>query len=74
MRHVVSVPTLADLRTFKGEPDSVILLLGKNTVGDGLGGTYRWYSGLGGSDSPSTMETLMVTNVVNGYWKKVHFS
>jgi len=70
IKHVISCPTMADLRTLVGTENSVALLLGGTTPGDSKAGIYRWVSSTG-TDSLAYMEKITVTGNTTGYWSRV---
>lgn len=66
------VNTLTDLRTYPPSTNATVLLIGKATVGDGLGGFYRWDSSSVAIEDSTYLNTI-VSSVpdITGRWVRV---
>lgn len=71
VEHVISKNTLADLKLTPGTTENVIITLGQNTKGDGLGALYYWDSTSTDAEESVYWSTVIATGVTTGRWKKV---
>lgn len=71
IRHVTSVTTIVDLKTFIGYDKNPVLVLGKTTVGDGMAAHYYWDDTSTEVEDSIYLNTVAVTDVPIGRWKKV---
>lgn len=70
LQHVISLPTMADLKLTQGAPNLAVLLLGRDVVDDDKGGFYMWMEG-SAAESLTYMETVLVDGVTTGYWRRL---
>lgn len=70
LKHIVSVDTLADLKTIKGT-NNIVINIGKNTMGDGLGALYFWDAANVEAEDTIYNNIVKATGVTTGRWKKV---
>lgn len=71
MRHIAVANILADLQTVTPTDGDLLFLLGKNNVGDGLGGFYRY-----DANSTATVDNVFLNSVASttttaGRWVRV---
>lgn len=71
VKHIISLNTLADLKLMPGQDTNPILLLGKTNIGDGFAAHYYWDDNSVDVDDPTYLNTVKVTAVDIGRWKKV---
>jgi len=62
----LSFSTLSDLRSQGSTPNSIALLNGLSTIGDGNGGTYMWNATSTATDDGFI--TVKVNNITTGRW------
>jgi len=70
LKHIVSVDTLADLKTIKGT-NNIVINIGKLAMGDGLGALYFWDVNSLETEDTVYNNVVKATNVTTGRWKKV---
>lgn len=70
-KHITSVTTLAELKTFTGYDKNPVLLLGNSSVGDGSAAHYYWDDASTETEDLTYMNIISVTGVPTGRWKKV---
>lgn len=70
LQHVVTVPTLADLQAFAGNPGSTALLLGRVTMGDNDAAMFYWDATSTESAESTYLNVVVATGVATGRWKR----
>lgn len=69
---LIVVNSLAELQAQTGAADTVALITGKVTRGDGQGGFYWWDPVSVEAESLSYMLVIAVTGVATGRWKRIN--
>jgi len=68
--NTIKVKNIAELKTRKGTPESVVEVLGYYTEGDGGGGSFYWNNTSTETDNGGTI--FQVTSVATGRWKRIY--
>lgn len=71
VRHVTSVANVAELKTFAGYDKNPVLILGNVSVGDGSAAHYYWDDNSTDPEDSVYLNTIAVTGITTGRWKKV---
>lgn len=69
--HITSVSTIAELKKNPGKDKNPVLILGNLSVGDGGAAHYYWDDVSVEAEDPIYFNTIAVTGVSTGRWKKV---
>lgn len=69
--HIIGAKTLAELKTMAGNDKNPVMLLGKDTIGDGFAAHYYWDDASTEAEDTVYYNIVQATNVTNGRWKKV---
>ncbi len=74
MQHVGIFNTLADMKTTTGNAGGAYLLLGRNAINDGQGGTFVWDAASAETENLTYLAIVQATGVTTGRYKKVFLS
>lgn len=69
--HIIGAKTLAELKTMSGSDKNPILLLGKDTIGDGFAAHYYWDDASTDPEDTMYYNVVQATGVTTGRWRKV---
>ena len=69
LQQIVNV--MADLKAMTPAANQNILLIGKTTVGDGLGGFYRWDASSTADEDLTYLNVIMSTVTSSGRWLRI---
>lgn len=70
-KDILKVSLLADMQNAPVSADTIIFLVGKDTMGDGLGGFYRWDASATGSLDAQYLNIVPSNKSSSGRWVRI---
>lgn len=67
----INVMTIADLKTQPVSEDTIVLLVSNSTLGDGLGGFYRWDSTSSADEDTTFYNVVKSSTTSSGRWVRI---
>jgi hypothetical protein len=71
VKSVTTVNTIAELKARPVAPDALVLVVGKATAGDGLGGFYQWDAASAAAEDMAYLNVIASDGPAAGRWVKL---